>query len=542
MADAGTKSMAGGRWWAGIALALGGFVLFQWWGNATRGYIDTGSVFVWWMSQWFNDGSDAEHGPLVLLLAGYLLYHNLQRWKALDLQPRVWRGGAWLVGAVVLNALGFFVQETRLNILGVLAWLQGMAWLLGGERWGRAARFPLLLMLFSIPLNFVQDFIGAHLRYAVIASVHGITELLGLEVERVGTVLMSPGRDYVYDVAPACSGIRSLLVVGVLSLVASYFTFQRNGRRALLLALALPFAFVGNLLRVLAIVLVGHFAGSEWGLRVHDYSGFVVFAVVLGLALLTAHLLEKFVPEKPVVERPAKTRQAARHFWLAPVTVLALAALSVAALEPLKRQDVDRLQVGLPLTPRGELEALPDVLPGPWLGYTLPMSEAERLVLPPDTGFARALYRSLHREQVLYTQVLSGLDRSSIHRPEICLRAQGWEIRQSEAQELGVTQGDVWPATVMLAAQPSREGEGVTYALLGYWFVSGRDEAGTHHARRLLDLRYRLQGEAHRWAYVLVQTPLSPEEAQLASNGGLPTEALLRLARVGASVRQAQAN
>ncbi|KAF0093606.1 MAG: transmembrane protein EpsH [Puniceicoccaceae bacterium 5H] len=523
------------RWALGAWLALLGLVLFQWWANATRGYIDTGSVFYWWMSQWFNDGSDSEHGPLVLLLALYLLYHNLRRWSALDASPRVRIGVLWLLGAVALNALGYFVQETRLNILAVLAWLQGMAWWLGGARWGRAAGFPLLLMLFSIPLNFVQDLIGAHLRYWVIASVHGLTDLLGLEIQRVGTVLSSPGRDYVYDVAPACSGIRSLLVVGVLSLVAGYFVFRRWWRRGLLLALALPFAFVGNLLRVLLIVLAGHFWGAEWGRRVHDYSGLLVFGVVLGLALLTAQLLERCWPEGAAPDdTPARRPSRFGRLWPATAAVTLLLLASIGWLSQLGQGDA-RLHCGVALTEAGQPLPLPTLLDGGWMGRRLPMMDAERQVLPADTGFARALYRRFNGDQVLYSVVVSGADRSSIHRPEICLRAQGWEILRRDVAPLGASEGAPWEATLMLAER-EQAGSDPAYALLGYWFVSGNDTAATHWQRRWLDLRYRLGGEAHRWAYVLVQTPLREEEVKNLQATGITPQAKQRLAAISAKV------
>ena len=43
--------------------------MFQFFGNATRGYIDTASVFRWWGYQWFDPASETEHGLLIVALS-----------------------------------------------------------------------------------------------------------------------------------------------------------------------------------------------------------------------------------------------------------------------------------------------------------------------------------------------------------------------------------------------------------------------------------------------------------------------------------------
>jgi len=76
----GTRCEAASRagtltpWWLPAAVcALAGFAVFQFWGNATRGYIATRSVFWWWGSQWFNPASETQHGIMILGIAAWLL-------------------------------------------------------------------------------------------------------------------------------------------------------------------------------------------------------------------------------------------------------------------------------------------------------------------------------------------------------------------------------------------------------------------------------------------------------------------------------------
>ncbi len=55
-----------GRWWPALVCALAGAAVFQFFGNASFGYIKSASLFWWWGYQWVNPDSEAEHGLLIL--------------------------------------------------------------------------------------------------------------------------------------------------------------------------------------------------------------------------------------------------------------------------------------------------------------------------------------------------------------------------------------------------------------------------------------------------------------------------------------------
>jgi hypothetical protein len=113
-----------------------------------------------------------------------------------------------------------------------------------------------------------------------------------------------------------------------------------------------------------------------------------------------------------------------------------------------------------------------------WIGQKVPVSAVERAILPPDTGFSRKNYVSLQdrTQQVFVSIVLSGRDRSSIHRPELCLVGQGWIIRGRFAHRFGYP--GAAPASVPATGlQVQREvalpggGRLEVPALVAYWFV-----------------------------------------------------------------------
>ena len=73
-------------------------------------------------------------------------------------------------------------------------------------------------MLFAIPIN-VLDSIGFWLRVWVVDASGAIARGAGIAVLQSGTQLVAPDGKYNYDVAAACSGIRSLTAMAALSLL-----------------------------------------------------------------------------------------------------------------------------------------------------------------------------------------------------------------------------------------------------------------------------------------------------------------------------------
>src|SRR5688500_12374563 len=68
------------RWQIGaaVAIAVGAVLLFHFFGNATRGYVKTTSLFWWWVSQWIDPNAETEHGWLVLAISGWLWWRNVR--------------------------------------------------------------------------------------------------------------------------------------------------------------------------------------------------------------------------------------------------------------------------------------------------------------------------------------------------------------------------------------------------------------------------------------------------------------------------------
>lgn len=149
---------------------------------------------------------------------------------------------------------------------------------------------------------------------------------------------------------------------------------------------------------------------------------------------------------------------------------------------------------------------------GGFSGTPQEVSESERVILPGDTEFAKMLYTNSSGDQVNCQIVLSGGEKRSIHRPEICLPAQGWVKKSGAAIPVRLDDGrtiDVMKLTISrpVEVQPGVRRELTSYFL--YWFI-GKGTTTAHHWQRILssDWDRVVHGISHRWAYVIVSAPI----------------------------------
>lgn len=140
-------------------------------------------------------------------------------------------------------------------------------------------------------------------------------------------------------------------------------------------------------------------------------------------------------------------------------------------------------------------------------GALEPLSLFERSVLPSDTRADKRQYqRGDDRLQVAI--VFSGRDRSSIHRPEVCLVGDGSEIVSSRIRAIPLA--DRPPLKVALVdVQQSRrlpDGRLVTGRIFfAYWFTGRGHETASHPVRMFWMAWDRiLRSRAYPWAYISV--------------------------------------
>src|SRR5207253_9195487 len=120
--------------------------LFHFLGNSTLGYVNRPSLFGWldWLLWRNGAGSDDQHGPWMLLVVVGMLWWKRKELHALP-KRNWWPAVAIVVIGILLHALGFLVQQTRISLVGFFVGIYGLVGLVWGPQMLRATFFPMFL-------------------------------------------------------------------------------------------------------------------------------------------------------------------------------------------------------------------------------------------------------------------------------------------------------------------------------------------------------------------------------------------------------------
>jgi exosortase len=256
-------------------------LLFQFWGNSILGYVHTSSLFGWLINAYNTPGSveDSGHGNIIPFLVVGIFWWKRKELLALPLQTW-WPGILILAAALGLHLTGYMVQQPLLSVVALFMGLYGLMGLAWGGAWLRHGAYPFFLFVFSIPLASHLNFILFPLRLLVTWLVEMFAHLLGIEIIRHGTTLLDPSGHFSYEVAAACGGMRSLVALFLLATVYAFAVFRKPGQRIFLMALALPFAVLGNFVRLFCVILAAEMGGQEWGNYIHEGGPVGIFSLL----------------------------------------------------------------------------------------------------------------------------------------------------------------------------------------------------------------------------------------------------------------------
>ncbi len=244
--------------------------------------------------QWATD-ENMGHGFFVPVVAGFIAWQRRGELLAAPRKPNGW--GLFLVIFAAAEALaGTLGAELFTARLAFVIALVGVILYLGGTRWVRILAFPLLLLPFMIPIPAIIYSLLT-LKLQMLASQLGemMIGAMGIPVLREGNTLKLPSQTL--DIAEACSGIRSLMSLGFLSLVYAYFADKRVWMRWALLAATIPIAIGANGVRVAVTGLLSEVNTKLAQGAYHETEGYIVFLVAM-VALLATHRVISFAAKK----------------------------------------------------------------------------------------------------------------------------------------------------------------------------------------------------------------------------------------------------
>ncbi|MGD0231866.1 MAG: exosortase/archaeosortase family protein [Syntrophorhabdales bacterium] len=240
------------------------------------------------------------HIVLIPFVTAYLLL--AERRNILEGAGNSWTAGASLATAGLL-AYGLSMWQkgwlgtndfASLTTAASITFLWGGFLLLFGPNAFGAARFPLLFLLFAVP---VPEFLLDRLIYVLQVGSTEVTQRLfdlsGMPYLRTGFEYQLPGINI--EVARECSGIRSTLALIITGVLAGHL-FLKSGRRTVALLIAmLPITILKNGIRILTLSLLAVYVDTRFitDSFLRHSGGFVFYIPALGLMGLVLTWLRK---------------------------------------------------------------------------------------------------------------------------------------------------------------------------------------------------------------------------------------------------------
>jgi exosortase C (VPDSG-CTERM-specific) len=239
---------------------------------------------------------------LVPFVSAYLLYlRRDQLPKNYDVDLPL--GTVFLVAGLVVLAFTYWLDFTGralslnsgivLLTFSFLCCLAAGGFLFLGRRWMRAAAFPLAYLIFMVPMpDAMADALETASKYASAEVANFLFHVSGTPFLREGVIFQLP--NITIEVAQACSGIRSTLVLFMTSILAANLFLKTPWRRFALVACVIPLAILRNGFRILVIGLLCVHRGPQMiHSPIHSRGGPVFFVLSLIPFLFVLWLLRK---------------------------------------------------------------------------------------------------------------------------------------------------------------------------------------------------------------------------------------------------------
>lgn len=281
---------------AAICVVLYGLFPYSAGYNDARVSVLTFAYHMWSLDDW-------NYCYLVPFIVGVIVY--LDRERLLPLRAEGARIGLPIIAVAAFifwfgyeaDIIYFGYVSAQMMVAGLIIYFLGWRWMMG-------LAFAWMFAAFMWPLLFLTDTISFPLRQVMSKASVMVLNIVGVPSLLEGTAIRSApdalthrpvGALFNVDVAYACSGIRSLFALMMVSAVWAHFAVDGPIRKWIIFLSSAPLAVLGNLCRILILTFGTIGLGSEIAIGANDHpsafhegAGYVIFAVALvGLMAIT---------------------------------------------------------------------------------------------------------------------------------------------------------------------------------------------------------------------------------------------------------------
>lgn len=225
--------------------------------------------------------------PLVFFISAYLIFLKRKEIRNLSAYCLGWGSVIVLVACCIL----IFALENKkflseydelvLSALSFVLWSMGGFILFYGLKAFRAVSFPLFFLLFAVPIpEPMLDGIVSFLQVGSTELTDTLLKILRIPFSRDGFVFHLAGLNI--KIAKQCSGIRSSLVLLMVTLLAGEFFLKTRTSKFLFVLAAVPIAVLKNSVRIVTLILIAAYVDKRILLgQLHTRGGILFFILAL---------------------------------------------------------------------------------------------------------------------------------------------------------------------------------------------------------------------------------------------------------------------
>lgn len=250
----------------------------------------------WWAANTIWQTDDQAHGAIILLVVGWLFWQEKQAIVSAPVKPAMAAGWVSFTMGLLVYVVGRVFNISILELASQIPVILGALLILRGWPTARAAWFPLMYIIFMVPLpGILVDAVTGPLKQWISVIAETSLYAVGYPIARNG-VMLSIGQ-YQLLVADACSGLHSMFSLTALGMLYMYIVARRSLlHNGIMLVSILPIAFAANIVRVLVLVLVTYHLGDAAGQGfLHGAAGILLLVVALLLVFALDAVLARFI-------------------------------------------------------------------------------------------------------------------------------------------------------------------------------------------------------------------------------------------------------
>lgn len=251
-------------------------------------------TFVWLANIWFTDPVYS-HGILIPVVSLFLAWKSVRDNDIHNTNPSG-LGILPFIFGILLYLIGSITIFPFLSAISLLFVLSGLILYLYGEEMMKLLLFPVLFLVFAIPIPIVPA-ISATLQSISARYSALCLEMLGIAVTRIGSEIQL--RDCSFSIGLACSGINTLIALLAVSSLFIYLLKCPLLKKYALFCITIPIAVVANIIRVTSIILIADHYGADVTMKLfHDLSSPFLFIIAFIFLITLSKLMKCTIKER----------------------------------------------------------------------------------------------------------------------------------------------------------------------------------------------------------------------------------------------------